>query len=122
MILRCGMTGSGRKATCRNGSASVHAERLGGAAQRDQRLAHLLEGSRGSSGPATGSASSASTSPSSTTTKPPLISRKRLTARRHVLVVDADDADVVAVVPDRRGDRAALHAEALDEAVGRCCR
>ncbi len=35
---------------------------------------------------------------------------------RHVAVVGADDADVVAVVPDRRGDRAALEAEAVDEA------
>ena len=35
---------------------------------------------------------------------------------RHVGVVDADDADVVAVVADRRGDGAALQAEAVDEA------
>ena len=43
MIFRCGITGSGRKATCRNGSASDDAEALGRRAQRNQRLAHLLE-------------------------------------------------------------------------------
>ena len=41
---------------------------------------------------------------------------------RHVAVVGADDADVVAVMPDRGGDRAALEAEAVDEAERRCCR
>src|SRR5208282_6918589 len=35
--------------------------------------------------------------------------------RRHVRLVDADDAKVVAVMADGRGDGAALHAEALDE-------
>ena len=35
---------------------------------------------------------------------------------RHVVVVHADDADVVAVVADRGGDGALLHAEAGDEA------
>ena len=43
MIFRCGITGSGRKATCRNGSASVDAEALGGRAQRNQRLVDVLE-------------------------------------------------------------------------------
>ncbi len=37
---------------------------------------------------------------------------------RHVVLVDADDADIVAVMADGRGDRALLQAEALDEAVG----
>ena len=37
---------------------------------------------------------------------------------RHVVVVGADDADIVAVMADGRGDRALLQAEALDEAGG----
>src|ERR1700742_4851992 len=37
---------------------------------------------------------------------------------RHIRLVRPDDADVMAIMPDRRGDGAALHAEAIDESDG----
>ncbi len=58
------------------------------------------------------------TTPSSTTTKPPLISLRRLAARAISSSFDADDADIVAVVADRRGDGAFLQAKTLDETIG----
>ena len=66
--------------------------------------------------PAIGSAISARTSPPATTTKPPCDRAEPVHRHRHVGVVHADDADVVAVVADRRGDGAALQPETLDEA------
>lgn len=36
----------------------------------------------------------------------------------HVVVIDADDADIMAVMPDGGRDRTLLQAEALDEAIG----
>ena len=38
--------------------------------------------------------------------------------KRHVILADADDADIVAVMADGGGDRTLLQAEALDEAIG----
>src|SRR5215467_10257981 len=37
---------------------------------------------------------------------------------RHVVLADTDDADIVAVMADRRGDRALLQPESLNEAIG----
>jgi hypothetical protein len=58
VIFRCGITGSGRKATCRNGSASTTPRLL---ARRAQRISALCTASKLSRliRPATGSASSA---------------------------------------------------------------
>ena len=60
--------------------------------------------------PATGSGHSATTRPSSTTTMPPPTSASRCDGERHVLVARADDDEVVRVVRDGRGERAALAA------------
>ena len=116
MIFRCGITGSGRKATCRNGSGRVTPSafaprrRSGCSASRDR-----LEG-RSLIRPAIGSASSARTAPSDDDDEAALERDEAVDRRRHVGVVGADDADVVAVMADRGGDGAALQAEAVDEA------
>ena len=115
MIFRCGITGSGRKATCRNGSGSVQPSALRGAPKRDQLLAHRLErleahqpGDRqrqlGADLAACGDDEAA------------LQLDDAVDRRRHVGIVDADHGDVVAVVADRGGDGAALQAEAMHEA------
>ena len=115
MIFRCGITGSGRKATCRNGSGRVHAEASGRLAQRVERVADGLEGAvahqagdrQRQLGPdrAVGRHHEAA-----------LDLDQAVHGRRHVAVVGADDADVVAVVADGGGDGAALQAEPVHEA------
>ena len=67
--------------------------------------------------PATGSASSAITLPSHRRHEAALDLDQPVDRRGHVGIVAADDADIVAVVADRRGDGAAPDAEAVDEAV-----
>ena len=62
--------------------------------------------------PATGSGSSASTLAPSTTTIPPPMFASRAHRERHRVVAHPDDDDVVRVVRDRRGERAAPEAEA----------
>jgi hypothetical protein len=78
-ILRCGITGSGRKASCRKGSSSVPPSAFRGLAQRDQLsrtvfiglVAHQAGHRQGDLG---------NTLPFSATTKPPRISLNRLAA------------------------------------------
>ncbi len=68
------------------------------------------------SSPATGSGHSATTRPSSTTTMPPPISRQVLDGEDQVVVAHAEDDEIVGVVGDRRGERAAPQTGAGDEA------
>ena len=115
VIFRCGITGSGRKATCRNGSGSVQPSVLRGAPERDQLLPHGLERLEAHQ-PRHRQRQLGANLAARDDHEAALHRDDAVHRRRHVGIVDADDGDVVAVMPDRRGDRAALQAKAVHEA------
>ena len=116
MIFSDGITESARNASVWNGDVERAAER-----RAPRRCSARLAATTSSSGasesrPATGSGSSASTSRAVDDDDAAADARAAgATARGHRRVVHADDDDVVRVVRDRRGERAALQAEAAHE-------
>ncbi len=114
VIFRCGITGRHRKATCRNGSASGQPARA--ASRSACSAARTVSNGSSAHQPSDRQASSASTPPALHRDEPAAESRSDVHRDRHVRIVRADHADVVAVMPDRGRDRAARQAEAVHEA------
>ena len=116
MIFRCGITGSGRKASCRNGSASVQPIAAHGGAQAMQLVLDLLEAAVAHQAGDRQRQFGPSPAVRRPTTKPPWSAISRLTAA----AMSASSAPTTQMLwlswPTDGGDGAALQAEALDEA------
>ena len=91
-----------------------HAEALGRRAQRDQPLAHVLEAGQAHQ-PGDGERQFGDDLAAFGHREAPLDLAQPVDRGGHVRFVRSDDAEVVAVVADGRGDGAPLHAEALHE-------
>jgi hypothetical protein len=116
-ILRCGITGSGRKASCRKGSSSVPPSAFAAFLQRDQLLAHMFIGlvahqaghrqrDFGNHVAVLGDDEAAADF------------AQPVGGCGHIGFCRADNADIVAVMADGRGNGAPFEAEALNEAGG----
>ena len=107
MIFSEGITESARNASVRNGVAPVQPSVAAGLVGREALRDHLGERRVGEEAGDRKRALGEHAAVRRPTTMPPPISARCVDGERHVLVAHADDDEVVRVVCDRRGERAA---------------